>query len=66
MRTAMSFLEANLKTKEHIETLEKNFELARIYAREKMELPPIPTIDDLEKYPELVALEKPKNDKKVR
>lgn len=61
MDIAKLHLAENLVSNEHIETLQKNCELAREYVRQTGKIPPIPTIDfeSLEKYPGLVAIETP-------
>ncbi len=62
MEIAKLHLAENLVSEDHIKTLEKNCELAREYIRQTGSIPlAIPTIDfeSLEKYPSIVAVEKP-------
>jgi len=62
MEIAKLHLAENLVSEDHIKTLEKNCELAREYIRQTGTIPlAIPTIDfeSLEKYPSIVAIEKP-------
>ena len=53
-------LTENLVTEDHVQTLRRNCELAREYVRQTGKIPLIPTIDfeSLEKYPDLVKVEK--------
>ena len=62
LEIAKLHLAENLITEDHLQTLRNNCELAREYVRQTSKIPPIPTIDfeSLEKYPSLVAIEKPK------
>ena len=59
LEIASLHLSENLVSAEHVQTLEKNCELAREYVRQTGKIPPIPTIDfeSLEKYPSLVKVE---------
>ena len=68
MEIANLHLTENLVTKEHVETLRQNCELARNYVRETGKIPPIPTIDfsSLKNYPLLVKVETSKPEVAVK
>ncbi len=68
MEIANLHLTENLVTKEHVETLRQNCELARNYVRETGKIPPIPTIDfsSLKNYPLLVKVETSKAEVAVK
>jgi cell division protease FtsH len=56
MDTAKAFREANLITAEKIEALQVNFGLARKFVADRVQMPPIPTLDNVDKYPSLVEV----------
>jgi hypothetical protein len=64
LETAKAFKEANLITDEKIQKLTDNFAAAKRYAAEKVKMPPIPTLDNIDKYETLLAeAAKPAEDK---
>lgn len=63
MQTANAFKEANLITDEKLQKLTDNFALARRYVTEKAQLPPVPTLDNIDTYESLLEI-KPAEPKK--
>jgi hypothetical protein len=54
LETAAAFKEANLISDEKMEKLKINFELAKKYVAAQFKMPPIPTLDNLDKYASLL------------
>jgi hypothetical protein len=50
MQTAKAFQDANLITEAKLAALQKNFDLAREFACKNLKMPPLPTLDNIEKY----------------
>jgi cell division protease FtsH len=63
LETAKAFKEANLITDEKMQKLTDNFASAKRYAAEKVQMPPIPTLDNIDKYESLLEV-KPAEPKK--
>jgi cell division protease FtsH len=61
--TANAFKDANLISVEKLLKLKANFDLANAYIKTKMKLPPVPTLDNIDKYAEMVKIEEEVPDK---
>ncbi|MDR1917485.1 MAG: ATP-dependent zinc metalloprotease FtsH [Christensenellaceae bacterium] len=64
LETASAFREANLISEEKMEKLKGNCDLAKKYVATQFKLPPVPTLDNIDKYPSLLELktDEPKTD----